>query len=118
MGDGIWIARHKEDHTEYVLDFVVERKEVMDLDGSIEDNRYRDQKLRMKRCGLRKLIYLVEGDLNRAPKRVKTAYVHCSSHLGDQYYAVSPLRFSMDLMFRELLGLLIPRRDMLILHVR
>ncbi|PWZ30018.1 hypothetical protein Zm00014a_040754 [Zea mays] len=73
VGDGIWIARHKEDHKEYVLDFIVERKEVMDLDGSIEDNRYRDQKLRMKRCGLRKLIYLVEGDLNRAPKRVKTA---------------------------------------------
>lgn len=48
MGDGIWIARHKEDHKEYVLDFIVERKEVMDLDGSIEDNRYRDQKLRMK----------------------------------------------------------------------
>ena len=48
VGDGIWIARHKEDHTEYVLDFIVERKEVMDLDGSIEDNRYKDQKFRMQ----------------------------------------------------------------------
>ena len=48
MGDGIWIARHRKDHKEYVLDFIVERKEVLDLDGSIADNRYRDQKLRLK----------------------------------------------------------------------
>ena len=48
VGDGIWIARHKEHHIEYVLDFIVERKEVMDLDGSIEDNRYKDQKFRMQ----------------------------------------------------------------------
>ncbi|XP_039850711.1 crossover junction endonuclease MUS81-like isoform X3 [Panicum virgatum] len=75
VGDGIWIARHRKDHTEYVLDFIVERKEVLDLDGSIADNRYRDQKLRLKRCGLRKLIYLVEGDPNHpdAPERIKTA---------------------------------------------
>ena len=48
MGDGIWIARHRKLRTEYVLDFIVERKEVSDLDGSITDNRYRDQKLRLK----------------------------------------------------------------------
>jgi ERCC4-type nuclease len=48
VGDGIWIARHRKDHTEYVLDFIVERKEVLDLDGSIADSRYRDQKLRLK----------------------------------------------------------------------
>lgn len=32
---------------EFVLDFIVERKEVDDLYGSIKDNRYRDQKLRL-----------------------------------------------------------------------
>ena len=48
MGDGIWIARHRKDHTEYVLDFIVERKNVDDLVGSIRDNRYKDQKLRMQ----------------------------------------------------------------------
>ncbi|XP_062208067.1 crossover junction endonuclease MUS81-like isoform X2 [Phragmites australis] len=75
VGDAIWIARHRKLRTEYVLDFIVERKEVSDLDGSITDNRYRDQKLRLKRCGLRKLIYLVEGDPNRsdAPERIKIA---------------------------------------------
>ncbi|KAM0912304.1 hypothetical protein ACQ4PT_012975 [Festuca glaucescens] len=75
VGDAIWIARHKVLHTEYVLDFIVERKNVDDLVDSIRDNRYKDQKLRMQKCGLRKLIYLVEGDPNTADsvESVKTA---------------------------------------------
>lgn len=75
VGDAIWIARHKVLHTEYVLDFIVERKNVDDLVGSIRDNRYKDQKLRLKKCGLKNLIYLVEGDPNTvdAPESVKTA---------------------------------------------
>uniref|UniRef100_A0ACD5XDB0 Uncharacterized protein n=1 Tax=Avena sativa TaxID=4498 RepID=A0ACD5XDB0_AVESA len=75
VGDAIWIARHKVLHTEYVLDFIVERKNVDDLVGSIRDNRYKDQKLRMQKCGLRKLIYLVEGDPNTVDsvESVKTA---------------------------------------------
>lgn len=48
VGDGIWIARHKKDGTEYVLDYIVERKNLLDLDDSITDNRYREQKLRLK----------------------------------------------------------------------
>ncbi|CAD6342598.1 unnamed protein product [Miscanthus lutarioriparius] len=64
VGDGIWIARHKKFLTEYVLDFIVERKNVADLGSSIRDNRYKDQKTRLQECGLKKLIYLVEGDPN------------------------------------------------------
>ncbi|PQQ13140.1 crossover junction endonuclease MUS81 [Prunus yedoensis var. nudiflora] len=75
VGDGIWIARHKQLESEYVLDFIVERKNVDDLRSSIRDNRYRDQKLRLLRCGLKKLIYLVEGDPNtsEAAESIKTA---------------------------------------------
>ncbi|KAL6005336.1 Crossover junction endonuclease mus81 [Asimina triloba] len=75
VGDGIWIARHKHLDNEYVLDFIVERKEVDDLSSSIRDSRYRDQKLRLLRCGLQKLIYLVEGDPNscEAAESIKTA---------------------------------------------
>lgn len=47
VGDGIWIAHHKTLDSEYVLDFIVERKNVDDLRSSIRDNRYRDQKLRL-----------------------------------------------------------------------
>jgi crossover junction endonuclease MUS81 len=46
--DCIWIARHRKDGIEYVLDYIVERKNVSDLNDSIKDNRYRDQKLRLK----------------------------------------------------------------------
>ncbi|ESR52134.1 hypothetical protein CICLE_v10030882mg [Citrus x clementina] len=75
VGDGIWIARHRQTQSEYVLDFIVERKKVDDLHSSIRDNRYRDQKLRLVRCGLKKLIYLVEGDPNssEAAESIKTA---------------------------------------------
>ncbi|XP_011042137.1 PREDICTED: crossover junction endonuclease MUS81 isoform X3 [Populus euphratica] len=75
VGDGIWIARHKYLLSEYVLDFIVERKKVDDLRSSIRDNRYRDQKLRLLRCGIKKLIYLVEGDPNssEAAESIKTA---------------------------------------------
>ncbi|CAL9207059.1 unnamed protein product [Musa hybrid cultivar] len=75
VGDGIWIARHRGCNTEYVLDFIVERKRVDDLCRSIRDNRYKDQKLRLQRSGLQKLIYLVEGDQNclEAAESIKTA---------------------------------------------
>ncbi|KAG8363685.1 hypothetical protein BUALT_Bualt19G0048100 [Buddleja alternifolia] len=75
VGDGIWIARHKYLASEYVLDFIVERKNVDDLRHSIRDNRYRDQKMRLLRCGLKKMIYLVEGDPNssEAAESIKTA---------------------------------------------
>ncbi|XP_021750865.1 crossover junction endonuclease MUS81-like isoform X2 [Chenopodium quinoa] len=75
VGDAIWIARHKKDSTEYVLDFIVERKNVDDLRSSIRDNRYRDQKLRLQRTGMKKIIYLVEGDPNacEGADSIKTA---------------------------------------------
>ncbi|XP_054816441.1 crossover junction endonuclease MUS81 isoform X2 [Prosopis cineraria] len=75
VGDGIWIAHHKTLDSEYVLDFIVERKNIDDLRSSIRDNRYKDQKLRLLRCGLKKLIYLVEGDPNssEAAESIKTA---------------------------------------------
>ncbi|CDY67787.1 BnaCnng56400D, partial [Brassica napus] len=75
VGDCIWIARHKCLGTEYVLDFIVERKNIDDLRSSIRDNRYRDQKLRLQRSGFKKLIYVVEGDPNQsdAAESIKTA---------------------------------------------
>uniref|UniRef100_A0A672K311 Crossover junction endonuclease MUS81 n=1 Tax=Sinocyclocheilus grahami TaxID=75366 RepID=A0A672K311_SINGR len=45
---------------ELVLDYIIERKRMDDLCGSIIDARFREQKFRLKRCGLRKPIYLVE----------------------------------------------------------
>ncbi|KAG2243995.1 hypothetical protein Bca52824_094165 [Brassica carinata] len=75
VGDSIWIARHKYLGTEYVLDFIVERKTVDDMRSSIKDGRYRDQKLRLQRSGLKKLMYILEGDPNQseAAESIKTA---------------------------------------------
>ncbi|XP_071710748.1 crossover junction endonuclease MUS81 isoform X2 [Rutidosis leptorrhynchoides] len=75
VGDAIWIARHKHLGSEYVLDFIVERKNVDDLRSSIRDNRYREQKVRILRSGLKRLIYVVEGDPNAcdSAESIKTA---------------------------------------------
>ena len=59
---------------EYVLDYILERKRVDDLLGSIKSNRYETQKYGMRRCGLRHLMYLVEGDPDHlAPDSCKPA---------------------------------------------
>ncbi|XP_053305678.1 crossover junction endonuclease MUS81 [Spea bombifrons] len=70
IGDFVWIAQEKvqplpgqlrmPQARELVLDYVVERKRMDDLCGSIIDGRFREQKFRLKRCGLCRPIYLVE----------------------------------------------------------
>lgn len=60
-----WVTFHRQHPTqEYVLDYILERKSVEDLYGSIKTIRYESQKYGMRRCGLRHLMYLVEGDPN------------------------------------------------------
>lgn len=70
VGDFLWVARERVTPVpgqlrppvgkELVLDYIIERKRMDDLCGSIIDGRFREQKFRLKRCGLRKPIYLVE----------------------------------------------------------
>uniref|UniRef100_A0A671VGG4 Crossover junction endonuclease MUS81 n=1 Tax=Sparus aurata TaxID=8175 RepID=A0A671VGG4_SPAAU len=70
VGDFLWVAREKVAPVpgqlrapaarELVLDYVIERKRMDDLCGSIIDGRFREQKFRLKRCGLRRPVYLVE----------------------------------------------------------
>ncbi|GAB1606528.1 hypothetical protein Ahia01_000935400 [Argonauta hians] len=61
-GDFIWIARSKncEKPMELVLNYIVERKRMDDLSGSIVDGRFREQKFRLKQSGLSHPIYLIE----------------------------------------------------------
>ncbi|XP_076027742.1 structure-specific endonuclease subunit MUS81 [Genypterus blacodes] len=70
VGDFLWVARQKVAPVpgqlrppagrELVFDYIIERKRMDDLCGSIIDGRFREQKFRLKRCGLRRPIYLVE----------------------------------------------------------
>jgi crossover junction endonuclease MUS81 len=67
IGDALWIARSRRPPVrEFCLDFVVERKRLDDLESSIKDARYKQQKYFLKRCGLRHPVYLLEGDPNAA----------------------------------------------------
>jgi hypothetical protein len=50
------------DRASFVLDCIAERKSVPDLVSSISDGRYMEQKARLKVCGLRSTVYIVEGE--------------------------------------------------------
>ena len=54
-------AKKNQPFTDYVLDFIVERKTADDLAASIMDGRYEEQKYRLKTCGINNVVYLVEG---------------------------------------------------------
>ncbi|XP_054840956.1 crossover junction endonuclease MUS81 [Eublepharis macularius] len=70
VGDFLWVARERHSLAagplqpltarELVLDYVVERKRMPDLCGSIIDGRFREQKFRLRQCGISHPIYLVE----------------------------------------------------------
>ncbi|PAV87455.1 hypothetical protein WR25_18598 isoform C [Diploscapter pachys] len=61
VGDYMWLAR-KEDGTEMVLDWVVERKTWDDLQSSIIGGRYLEQKGRLLKSPMRSRVYLIEGN--------------------------------------------------------
>jgi len=65
IGDFVWIARNKRDSSkEFVLDLICERKRSSDLASSIKDDRYKEQKFRLREFGqFQRLIYLVEGSV-------------------------------------------------------
>lgn len=45
----------------YVLDYIAERKKLDDLASSIKDNRYKEQKARLKFSRIPNIFYIVEG---------------------------------------------------------
>lgn len=46
VGDFLWIARSKNSpHDELILPYIVERKRMDDLGGSIKDDRFKEQKV-------------------------------------------------------------------------
>ncbi len=72
LGDAMWVARCKtpgylaqhggsaDDGDEVVLDWIVERKRLDDLLGSLRDGRFHEQKFRLRRSGVPNVVYLVE----------------------------------------------------------
>ena len=69
IGDALWVAKCKdpqlllrlgEEGDEIVLDWIVERKRLDDLIGSIKDGRFHEQKFRLNKSGLKNVVYLIE----------------------------------------------------------
>lgn len=69
LGDIFWVAKLKESNLltrygeegdEVALDWIVERKRLDDLVGSITDGRFQEQKFRLQRSGVKNVIYLIE----------------------------------------------------------
>ena len=70
LGDALWIAkikdptllsRHGEEGDEIVLDWIVERKRLDDLIYSIKDGRFHEQKWRLRRSGVKNVVYVIES---------------------------------------------------------
>lgn len=75
LGDILWVAKMKDpgfltrrglEGDEIILDYIVERKRVDDLVSSIKDGRFHEQKFRLKKSGLKNVIYLVEEITHRS----------------------------------------------------
>ncbi|KID77418.1 Crossover junction endonuclease MUS81 [Metarhizium brunneum] len=69
VGDAQWVAKCHDstllqrlgaEGDEVVLDWIVERKRLDDLIGSIKDGRFHEQKFRLRRCGVQNVIYIIE----------------------------------------------------------
>ncbi|KAJ5105874.1 hypothetical protein NUU61_003221 [Penicillium alfredii] len=69
LGDAMWVAKcrdpaflrqYGEEGDEVMLDWIIERKRLDDLIGSIKDGRFHEQKFRLRRSGIKNVIYLVE----------------------------------------------------------
>ncbi|QPG72833.1 hypothetical protein FOA43_000135 [Brettanomyces nanus] len=77
VGDGVWVAINKETKQWATLDFIFERKRLDDFVGSIKDGRFREQKSRLERTGLKRIIYLVEeqmaSDISRFSEALQTS---------------------------------------------
>ncbi len=63
VGDFLWVARHNVSKEEIVLDCIVERKRMADLWQSITDGRYFEQRLRLKKSGISRVVYLIEENM-------------------------------------------------------
>lgn len=58
--DPKFLSQYDEEGDEVILDWIVERKRLDDLIQSVKDGRFHEQKFRLRRSGVKNVIYLVE----------------------------------------------------------
>ena len=90
LGDMQWVLRRPRDGEEVMLNVLVERKNVRDLAMSIMDGRFNEQQFRLLHCGVRRVVYLVEGALRSQdvmpPDSLQTAIMMTVVHRGIYVY--------------------------------
>lgn len=124
VGDGAWIAINKLTKQEAILDHLFERKRLDDLISSIKDNRFREQESRLKKCGLKRIMYLVEdeitGTLEGETEKVKTAMTMMNTHLKATLVRSkdyeSTIKYITD--FDKIVGHKYRKRDLLVVQPR
>ena len=83
LGDFVWFAQERVQplpgqlalppRRELILDYVIERKRMDDLAGSITDGRFEEQKYRFRSAGIKHGVYLVEDHGRIENKRLPAA---------------------------------------------
>ncbi len=80
LGDFFWVAKctdpqflscHGEEGSEVALDYIIERKRLDDLISSIKDGRFHEQKFRLRRTGVKNVVYLLEDIATGQETRAK-----------------------------------------------
>jgi crossover junction endonuclease MUS81 len=66
VGDFLWVAKCKTTGIEVVLDVIVERKRHDDFVASITTSRFKEQRQRLFKCKVPKVIYLLEAYRNNS----------------------------------------------------
>ena len=66
VGDFLWVAKCKTTGIEIVLDVIVERKRHDDFVSSITTSRFKEQRQRLSKCKVPRVIYLLEAYRNSA----------------------------------------------------
>lgn len=99
LGDVLWVAKMNDpkllerrglEGDEVMLDYIVERKRLDDLVSSIKDGRFHEQKFRLRKSGVKNVVYLVEEITNRSDTinsmREAIATAITSSQVIDGYF--------------------------------
>jgi crossover junction endonuclease MUS81 len=69
LGDILWVAKVRDpallsrlgaEGDEVLLDYIIERKRLDDLVSSIKDGRFHEQKFRLRKSGIKNVIYIIE----------------------------------------------------------
>lgn len=123
VGDAQWVAKCKDpdflsqqgaEGDEVVLDWIVERKRLDDLIGSIKDGRFHEQKFRLKRSGVQHVIYIIEeiamdsASYSRYEESVQTAIA--STQVVNGYFVKRTLKMDDTIKYLARLTKMLKRK--------